>query len=679
MRHKNYFISLFLFLAALTASAQTCPGPPNRTALINLQKSNIVNGTRAYQFVMTDTCGNQRYVTLDSVLVLIIDSLSADSLLRNWYNSNDTTTDPYRLATIDSVAEWSGDNAEGAILMKMGALAGGRLLIDTAAALWHNGLGGTNAVQADPQGIDITTSLTATRAVNITTDTVNTLGAVDPTNFRLNFLSDNSYLFADSLKVVGLGQFPGFPSYSTDGTTKGLFYSPIQSGEVSLLNGDGENGYFSRARLYSNYTELEVLESSGQSYIGHGENGNGFETIINAISNQSDQLGSHLALLSYPNGGADIFITYFDPNPDEDILGAALYFGAQTSSVPIELQNRAFGVCNIFEEQPYKWININIPNDSLGNQISFYNSSYLWVNDRPTGTAGDTIVHYWAEDGVNAGKNPGFMTINEIRAGAPNLYNTSDITTDNTRIADVLQTLTFRSDQGDLDGIFPFRFELTDAGAANEPEMMVWKFPTDSLTLSKSDQEIILNSPGTHFILSSGDYMIVSGDSVQIGDMEEVQSGDILSVMPNDGNNPRTIRSLEGVFNADVLSWSAGAAGDRWDAVPANRSAIVVTDGTGTTTPALSVQDILVDGAGGGDIELNYTPAMPSASYTTVRYIYNEGGDGAVDVTTDQDWQFRDTTGDLGASFSLAAGSNAKLIWIYNATPANARFFVVLF
>lgn len=63
------FISLFF---ACAAWAQTCPGPSQRTALLNLQKSVAVEGTKAGQIPLTDTCGNQRYaqyveVNLDTI------------------------------------------------------------------------------------------------------------------------------------------------------------------------------------------------------------------------------------------------------------------------------------------------------------------------------------------------------------------------------------------------------------------------------------------------------------------------------------------------------------------------------------------------------------------------------------------------------------------------------------
>lgn len=57
---KKLLILASLIFAAGHLIAQ-CPGPGSRTALINLQKSTVVEGTLAWQFPMTDDCGNLRY------------------------------------------------------------------------------------------------------------------------------------------------------------------------------------------------------------------------------------------------------------------------------------------------------------------------------------------------------------------------------------------------------------------------------------------------------------------------------------------------------------------------------------------------------------------------------------------------------------------------------------------
>lgn len=53
--------------AASQMLAQTCPGPSQRTALINLQRAGVTESTRAGQIPLTDTCGNLRYAQYTEV------------------------------------------------------------------------------------------------------------------------------------------------------------------------------------------------------------------------------------------------------------------------------------------------------------------------------------------------------------------------------------------------------------------------------------------------------------------------------------------------------------------------------------------------------------------------------------------------------------------------------------
>lgn len=732
MQHKNYFISLLFLLAALTASAQTCPGPPNRTALINLQKSQEVNGTRAYQMIMTDTCGNQRYILLDSLIVLIVDSIAADTSLQfNWYTRDDTTTNALRTAYVLESAQWIGLDPDGFLFMQVGENSGGRLVVDTSASIWHIGLAGENRVRTDAQGVDITTSLTATRAVNLLTDTVNTQGRVDPTNFRLNFLSDNSYLFADSLKKVAIGQFPDFPDLNFSFFERGIFYDPDGDGLVAIMaNGSNtktvENLFSSGYSVFSTspgYTDNGFSTGSAGFQLAYDEDVSGNAMTVFGQANpdevkftaritHADFLDSTAILEAYAttDGRESRYALIGDyPQAGGSSIAATAFVGIgnqDATDILARSHNLAFGVQQNNPGQDWFFTHLKVDldsDDTTLNTVSLYGRSYYFANDRPSPTVGDTSFHFWAGSGTDT--DPGFMTLDDIRDGVENWYNSNGTTTDNTRIADVLETATWRSDDVTVDGVVPFRFEIAGP-LANEPEGVVIVFNNDeldSLLIHKSDQEIFLSSNTTVGFVSDervilfadtdiiitaqedvnigGDGMVtIGGDSIRVRTLPSVSGGDIVCLDSLDSAvSMRTLKSLEGTFNADVLSWSAGAAGDRWDAVPANRSAILVTAGSGTSSPALSTENILVDGAGGGTISLDYTPSMPSGSYTTKRYIYNEGGDASVTVDTDQAWQFRDTTGDLGSSFSLAAGANAELIWIYNATAADARFYVILF
>lgn len=538
-----------------------------------------MNGTRAYQLPMTDTCGNQRYVTLDSIIQIIVDSIAGDTGLQvNWYTANGTTTDALRTATIDSAAQWVGNNADGFLYWEMGSLGGGRLLVNTdSSRLFYTDIGGTNEFGAGPSGAKIFTTS-----------------------------ADQTYIET--------------PQINFDPT------APETSQTWNLLSTTGTN-------IYPNGQSIRIFNTGTNPYLRR-EQTSGITAFFDRYLINSDS-----AEFGYALGGFywQVIGTEFGLSCDEYIVTSA---------------------------------------DSLIFNTTEFVASVKGVNGQTTGGTlkqlqGADDGDYIAWDGVSEHW--------EVRAGitAENWYTNDGTTTDYERRATVQGVATWESPDVTLDGVYPFRFEL-GPGPQNEPEMMVWVFPQDSLTLGMSDQEIILNSPGTHFIVTSGAYMVIDGsDSVQIGNIgTSIPNGDILGVYGSDASNPQTVRRMEGTFNADQLSWAAGAAGDEWDIVPANRTSYAET--TVNLIPAESVAEIVVTPTGGGTVQLNYTPAMPAAGYTTYRYVYNQAA-SATTISTDQAWQFQDETGDLGASFSLAAGVNVKLIWIYNAVAADARFFVVRF
>lgn len=75
MKNLLYFFILF---ASGSILAQ-CPGPAQRNALLNLQRAIEVEGTRAGQIPLSDTCGNQRYAQYVEVNPDTISYIPADS------------------------------------------------------------------------------------------------------------------------------------------------------------------------------------------------------------------------------------------------------------------------------------------------------------------------------------------------------------------------------------------------------------------------------------------------------------------------------------------------------------------------------------------------------------------------------------------------------------------------
>ena len=589
MKLKYLIFLVLLFVSGTVAMAQNpylqgnkqgaagVPGTNSRSPLNSLERAGTTADPIPGATILTDTFGNQRFAlyvfvkdtcitttptttgnttNLNSFVTKCgtdstwyIDWTGRTTLLNagggganeNWYTTDDTTTDATRVAYILENAEWYGLSPDGYFNVSMGGVGGttnSSLYLDaTQLQYFYQDVAGNESITHNTRGIQIETSASASRAVDMTTDTINWQGAFDATNFRVNFLSDNSYMYADSEKVVGIGQFPGFPSFSFDGTGKGFMYNP-SNGTIGMYGGNGITGGISSMEVYGNegfsiyslydINELEELEISGES------NSSATSVDISLVPNIGPYTNLILSLkIGDPTGTGNLFGVFQE---SQDSVNASTYFGESQIASSIYQGNRAFGVRTFPEDIPFDWIQTYLPNDTTANALSFYNRAYYWANEHPTGSVGDTLFHYWAEDGTNAGKHPGFMTLAQIRSLAgTNWYNTSSITTDNTRIADVLEKAIWRSEDVTADGIYPFVFQLAGE-SPNEPEMMTWKFPTDSLTLSQSDQEIVFTSSNRLNVVSANELTLV-GDSLayqnQNGTVFKIDGQNSLSTGPN--------------------------------------------------------------------------------------------------------------------------------------------------
>ena len=455
MRHKIYFLLLFFTLAtAGTVSAQTCPGPAVRTALINLQKSNIVNGTRWGQTVLTDTCGNQRYVTLDSLIYIITDSIAADTALQwNWYTQNDTTTNLLRTASVLRSALWR--------------------TIDSLGFL---------RFQNRPDGFDGPQFTLWQDSIVVDADTVVWRSNYNQPLQYHDFTADGTYLHQDSLKVGAWGQFPGFPSLISDGTEKGVLLDPLNEG-IIITNGDPSVNVISKIVTYPDGVSVSASNNFTSSTAKTNAFINSSESGVTETAFFPSGVSLTLELYSSDLSNSNFFEMYHNP-VDTNIYAAVILGDKQ------DHERRQFEVYTI-PSIVYSWFQIFLPNDTTENALSFYNRAYYFPNARPSNTLGDTSVIAWIGDGTNAGKHPEFVPFPSGGSGT-NWYNSNGTTTDNSRIADVLETATWRSDNVTEDGIVPFRFELAGVGA-NEPENMVWLFPNgDSAMIRQRDSEIEL-------------------------------------------------------------------------------------------------------------------------------------------------------------------------------------------
>lgn len=551
------------FVQGTLQGGPPAPGTKSRSPLNSLERaaSNRFGAT-----IMTDSFGNQRFTFYVSVwdtcltynpetdpvvggpISVFVRKCETDSIwyidynndkfflgvtsgsggpVENWYTVDDTTTDATRTAYIMQNAYWYGLDPSGNILFSIGDVSVSDFSISASEYYAsHSDLGGLNGISINATGIDIFTSNNASRAVDITTDTMNWIGSVDAANFRVNYLSDQTYMYADSNKIVALGQFPNLPNLLYDGTEKGFLYYPGDP-LVTLVNGDGSSGDYTYVNLSQNTIYIaSTLVDATYSYVDNGvtvgsssvvinieEDNNGASTYQEAYADLEES--NWIQKINEPAGFVDTF-SYFEAYQSTDGLrnirytafgeydqsrsfASSAYIGKAPSNGTEQHArsvNTAFGVQQVQAGSTYifDWLKIDLYDTiTTKNAIQFYNDRYRFKNAEPSSISADTSFHFWAGNGAGS-TVPGFITLDQVcahcAADAVNWYNSNGATTDNTRIATVTETATWLSSDGDLDGVFPFRFELEDA-SPNEPEMMVWLFPDgDSLALQKSDTEI---------------------------------------------------------------------------------------------------------------------------------------------------------------------------------------------
>lgn len=435
-------------------------------------------------FLYTDPTGEFRSQPIDSLVVIVVDSIQADTTLqRNWYTHNGVTTDLLRTALVKRSAWWRGIDSVGFFRFSI-----------------------------RPDLVDGTQVTMYQDSLVFDADTVLWRSTWHPALQFQDLGAESTYFHADSLKVVGIGQFPDFPNLNFDGTEKGYYYNPSSDGIV-IIDGDGNNGGYAYINLFDNSNSQFLEYGSSIPSVGQVFTENNTRATrsnyLKSVGHSNNEFG-YLTFTISQNNSDESYFRLYNISADTNV-STLLNFGSGVPEVP----NRAFTIAT---NDQFFWQIINLPNDTVGNEISFYNRAYYWRNEHPTGVAGDTIFHYWAEDGVNAGKNPGFMTLDAICAhcseSAVNWYNSNGTTTDNTRIATVTETATWLSEDVVADGVYPFRFQLAGV-APNEPEMMVWRFPApndDSLTLGQSDQEIFFRSTND-LLLWSDETAIIRADS----------------------------------------------------------------------------------------------------------------------------------------------------------------------
>ena len=541
-------------------------------------------------------------------------------------------------------------------------------------------LSGDNDISVNPGGIKLQTTNAATRAIEIITDTLNITGSFDESKISINNYSAIEWDLHGNYVYI----------FDTSGAeiyleSKLLENGRTNTGRIAVDCYKSEKG----VDMNNNISSVSVVEITpdfspggstelrNQSYIYMGNEHIASRWIESSII--ADTLGLRQgvywgmqSLSETDDNNATLFLGKSN-NPN----GQISYLSGYTSFA-LQMNFNAPNPYNMFD---VRLEGFDSENPGAENWFSMYDSSYVLPNDEYF-NVDDTKPYfmYWINNGMDGGFMNFDSAVSAIVNNAPNIYNLSSSQTSLQRYDTIPNAgfIEFRS----LDRVGTFLPVLkVSAMDGSRPTAQGWYFNDnlDSLLLYKTGAEqIILDAQTNPLKLNvvSGS-LSMDADSLKLdfGILGSgVQRGDILGVSGPDASDRKVI-NLEGVFKADQLSWGDGGSNpDVWVSVKSNRTSSAFT--TSNINAPEETAEIMIDGAGGGAVDLNFTPSMPDDGYTTYRYIYNLSP-LTTTVQTNQSWQFRDITGDLGTSFTLLTGEKCKLVWRYDATAANARFYVI--
>lgn len=311
----------------------------------------------------------------------------------------------------------------------------------------------------------------------------------------------------DSSQTLAIGQFS---SVSTPTWGRGFYYDPSTANGVRILNKAGDNSSSTKVELDATTLSVGSTHTTSSSSVTHlsiNESAS-FESIINRTS---DTYGS-LDIVSFTNSNEEIVA--LKQTGKGTAQSVSMYLGdGYSSSQYARYANRAWGVETLLSSGGYDWIQVLLPDtgtDTTGNNINFYNRAYYWVNDAPSSTVGDTMVHAWVGNGTNS--TPLFLDYSTI---GNNIYNSNGTTTQNTRTANILESIQWVG-TADL-GVDPYPFQIHSTG--NEPLIQLWKGNADSVWLYQSDVEYHFGS-SAQLVVESTDELSLQADSIQASTLE---------------------------------------------------------------------------------------------------------------------------------------------------------------
>ena len=188
----------------------------------------------------------------------------------------------------------------------------------------------------------------------------------------------------------------------------------------------------------------------------------------------------------------------------------SMYLGdGYSSSQYAKYPDRAWGVQTHLSGGEYDWIQVLLPDtgtDTTGNNLNFYNRAYYWKNGFPSATNADTSIHVWVGNGTTT--TPIFVELATLMASGKNIYNSNGTTTQNTRTANILESIQW---VGTADFDEPFPFQIISTGT--EPNIQLWKGNADSVWIKQNDTDYEFFSSAI-MTIGSDDYLALQADSL---------------------------------------------------------------------------------------------------------------------------------------------------------------------
>ena len=147
---------------------------PLPTVQAHLYPNTRVDTFTVRNFLYTDVNGKFRGRPIDSLVQIVVDSISSDtSLAVNWYTTNGVTDDLLRTATVKRSAWWRSIDTIGFLRLQAGLIDGGRINVNQdSVAMYFEGGTRENWVSVRPNYIRLVTT-GGLASINLLTDTIN--------------------------------------------------------------------------------------------------------------------------------------------------------------------------------------------------------------------------------------------------------------------------------------------------------------------------------------------------------------------------------------------------------------------------------------------------------------------------------------------------------------------------